>query len=65
MNAISEQKEGDFHFVENDDSIPECFSDCLGGLVSLVADDIHIQLNIYGQEIVPASISRVFNEGSQ
>jgi hypothetical protein len=46
MSTISEEKEGEFHYVEDDKSIPECFSDCLGGLVSLVADDINVQLNV-------------------
>jgi hypothetical protein len=44
MGLIAELKEGEFHYVETASSISECFADCLGGLVSLVADDIYITL---------------------
>lgn len=61
MNFIAQTKEGDFHFVENAEVIPECFSDCLGGLISLVADEIHVNLELQ-ETIVPVEISKVFSE---
>ena len=61
MNYIAQAKEGDFHFVEHAGVIPECFSDCLGGLVSLVADEIHVSLELQ-ETLIPCAISKVFND---
>lgn len=61
MNFIAQTKDGDFHFVENDEVIPECFSDCLGGLISIVADEIHVSLEIE-ETVIPVEISKVFTD---
>ena len=37
LHAISDAGNGLFYFVENKDSIPDSFCDCLGGLLSIAA----------------------------
>eukprot|EP00042_Codosiga_hollandica_P051115 m.622671 g.622671 ORF g.622671 m.622671 type:complete len:556 (+) comp58220_c0_seq1:2033-3700(+) len=44
LKNISEAGQGMYYFVEGVDSIPQCFADCLGGLLSTVAQSIEVQL---------------------
>lgn len=37
LNGLAAAGNGLFYFVENEDSIPESFCDCLGGLLSVAA----------------------------
>ena len=37
LHAVSDAGKGLFYFVENKDSIPDSFCDCLGGLLSIAA----------------------------
>ena len=37
FNGLAAAGNGLFYFVENEDSIPESFCDCLGGLLSVAA----------------------------
>jgi len=40
MQAISKLKDGNFYFIEQLDTVDECFVNALGGLMSVVAKDI-------------------------
>eukprot|EP00029_Vermamoeba_vermiformis_P006664 TRINITY_DN2681_c0_g1_i1.p1 TRINITY_DN2681_c0_g1~~TRINITY_DN2681_c0_g1_i1.p1 ORF type:complete len:496 (-),score=113.95 TRINITY_DN2681_c0_g1_i1:23-1510(-) len=40
LQAISDQANGMFYFMKSPESIPESFADCLGGLLSVVAQNI-------------------------
>jgi cellobiose-specific phosphotransferase system component IIA len=40
LKAISDQANGMFYFMKSPESIPESFADCLGGLLSVVAQNI-------------------------
>ncbi|EGR34145.1 von willebrand factor type A domain protein [Ichthyophthirius multifiliis] len=46
MNKICAMKDGNFYYVEKIDQIDEFFVDALGGLFSVVAQDIKIDVNI-------------------
>lgn len=37
LRAVSEAGHGLFYYIDNPDSIPESFCDCLGGLLSVAA----------------------------
>ena len=37
LHAVAEAGNGLFYYVDNSDSIPESFCDCLGGLLSVAA----------------------------
>ena len=46
LHAVAEAGNGLFYYIDNSDSIPESFGDCLGGLLSVAAqvrrDDIRL-----------------------
>jgi len=39
MDDIAKLKDGTFYFIEKADDVGECFADCVGGLISVVAKD--------------------------
>ena len=39
MDDIAKSKDGTFYFIEKADDVGECFADCVGGLISVVAKD--------------------------
>ena len=39
MDDIAKLKDGSFYFIEKVDDVGECFADCVGGLISVVAKD--------------------------
>ena len=41
LRAVSEAGRGLFYYIDNADSIPESFCDCLGGLLSVAAQVFH------------------------
>ena len=45
MTSISKLKDGNFYFIEQLDTLDECFVDALGGLVSVVAEKITIKVS--------------------
>ena len=45
MNLLAEQTRGNFYYIEQEESVSEAFSNCMGELVSLVASKIHVSLN--------------------
>jgi len=44
LRAISESGNGLYYFLETVDAIPETFSDCLGGLLSVLGQNIKVQI---------------------
>merc|ERR1712000_193830 len=44
LKDLSDAAEGMYYFIENEDSIATAFADCLGGLLSVVAQGIEIKL---------------------
>lgn len=44
LQAISEAANGMYYFIDSAEKIPESFADCLGGLLSPVAQNISIEL---------------------
>ena len=47
MTAISGTKDGNFYFIQQLDTLDECFVDALGGLVSVVAEKIALKVYIF------------------
>lgn len=53
LHAIADAGNGLFYYIDNSDSIPESFCDCLGGLLSVAAqvrvgaDDVHTRNRDY------------------
>lgn len=46
MDEISKLKDGSFYFIENIDTVDEAFVNALGGLMSVVALDVKLTVNI-------------------
>jgi len=44
MQEIAKSNNGNFYYVENPKDIPTAFANCLGELVSVVADKIEVAL---------------------
>jgi len=44
MTGISKLKDGNFYFIQQLDTLDECFVDALGGLVSVVAEKITLSV---------------------
>jgi len=44
LKAISETSKGLYYFIENADHIPKAFGDCIGGLISVVAQNMKLRL---------------------
>jgi len=47
LHAVADAGNGLFYYIDNKDSIPESFCDCLGGLLSVAA-----QVGCYGGNFV-------------
>ena len=45
MTSISTLRDGNFYYIEKLDQVDECFSDALGGLFSVVAEDVNITIS--------------------
>ncbi len=39
MDDLAKLKDGTFYFIEKVDDVGDCFADCVGGLISVVAKD--------------------------
>ena len=61
LNAMAEEKNGGFYFLEQESSIPVIFSNCLGELISVVADNIQVDLEPLPCEI-PFELGKVYSE---
>jgi hypothetical protein len=53
MSSIAQLKEGNFYFVEKLDTVDECFIDCLGGLISVVGQDVQVSVKPEPSEMFP------------
>eukprot|EP00331_Platyophrya_macrostoma_P007534 CAMPEP_0176424840 /NCGR_PEP_ID=MMETSP0127-20121128/11059_1 /TAXON_ID=938130 /ORGANISM="Platyophrya macrostoma, Strain WH" /LENGTH=551 /DNA_ID=CAMNT_0017805939 /DNA_START=100 /DNA_END=1755 /DNA_ORIENTATION=+ len=53
MNDVAKIKEGAFYYVEKLDQVDECFVDCLGGLLSVIAEDVKIEIKAEPSGIFP------------
>ena len=47
LHAIADAGNGLFYYIDNSDSIPESFCDCLGGLLSVAAQVSTVLHNCY------------------
>jgi len=47
MNKISDLKAGEFYYIEELERVAENFANCLGGLLSITAQNIKISLSEY------------------
>ena len=61
LNSVSQRKNGGFYFVESEASIPQVFSDCLGEMMSIIADSIQVELSTQPGTI-PFSLTKVYSE---
>eukprot|EP00732_Lithocolla_globosa_P004086 Lithocolla_globosa_v1_NODE_3572_length_1634_cov_15.932869.p1 type:complete len:453 gc:universal NODE_3572_length_1634_cov_15.932869:1362-4(-) len=57
LRPIAEAGKGMYYFIETEDQIPLSFSDCLGGLQSVVAQNIHVEI----QALDDVQLTRVLN----
>ena len=61
MNAIAEEKNGGFYFIDDESKISMIFSNCLGELMSVVADNIQVDLEDIPCD-VNCRIGKVYSE---
>jgi len=50
LKAIADNAKGIYYFIEKEDDIPSAFGDCMGGLLSVVAQNLKLTLQIPEQE---------------
>jgi hypothetical protein len=63
MNKICTLKDGAFYFIKELGTLDEAFCNALGGIISLVASEINIQLRCIAQDMVEGvKISKVFGD---
>lgn len=55
LKAISDHSQGVYYFVEHKDQIPEAFGDCIGGLLSVVGQNVSLTV----EGISGASVTQV------
>mmetsp|Transcript_730 Transcript_730/g.859 ORF Transcript_730/g.859 Transcript_730/m.859 type:complete len:397 (-) Transcript_730:37-1227(-) len=48
LRSISEAGNGMYYFIEHQDDIPESFGDCVGGLLSIVAQNLKLTVTAVG-----------------
>eukprot|EP00731_Ephydatia_muelleri_P001023 Em0001g1023a len=48
LAAISTQGGGVYYFIDTNEKIPESFADCLGGLLSVVGQNLSLKLEVQG-----------------
>jgi uncharacterized protein YegL len=61
LNLMSQRKNGGFYYVETENSIPQLFSDCLGEMMSIVADGIFVEVSTQPAGI-QYSLIKVYSE---
>jgi len=54
MHSIAELQDGNFYYIEKLETVDECFVDCLGGLISVVGQDVSIVIKTEPSEVFPA-----------
>ena len=53
MSSIAKLKDGNFYFVQEVDTVEECFVDAIGGLISVVGQDVTITIQPVKSEVFP------------
>jgi hypothetical protein len=61
LRAVSDQGKGLYYFLENKEAIPQTFADCLGGLLSVVGQNLSVTI----EALSGASLGQVFTKFSQ
>ncbi|OMJ69153.1 hypothetical protein SteCoe_33194 [Stentor coeruleus] len=61
LTSISNSKCGGFYYIEKHDNIAEAFANCLGEIISIVADNIQVNLQAQACDI-EFTMSKVFSE---
>jgi len=65
MTDIADLKDGNFYYIEKLDTVDEAFVDCLGGLLSAVAQNVMIKINTENQEVIKGvEITKAFGDAS-
>jgi hypothetical protein len=54
LEAISRQGGGVYYFIDSTDKIPESFADCLGGLLSVVGQNLSLEIEAVGSTTLSA-----------
>ena len=54
MSAIAHEKNGNFYFIEELLDINQCFADCLGGLLSVVAKNVEVAVQPVASDLLPS-----------
>ena len=58
LKEISRAGNGLFYYIQNTDQIPEIFSNCLGGLLSTIAQDISISIQTSNGAVIKEILSK-------
>ena len=53
MSSISQLRDGNFYYIEKLNTVDETFIDCLGGLISVIGEDVNITVKAESSEIFP------------
>ena len=64
MNDVAKLKDGAFYYVEKLDQVDECFVDCLGGLLSVIAEDVKIVVKAEDTILGKAEIVKAYGGDS-
>lgn len=64
LKNISEAGQGMYYYVETVEHIPQCFADCLGGLLSVIGQNVSVTVSTQAGTIISANTTRsvAFNE---
>jgi hypothetical protein len=62
LREISESGNGLYYFLKNADEIPVSFANCLGGLLSVVAQNIKLTIEINEEEILNYEIEKLISK---
>lgn len=58
LKSLSENGKGLYYFIENEDAIPKAFGDCLGGLISVVAQNIKLRFEPLAGTVIQRVITK-------
>ncbi|GAB2276770.1 hypothetical protein Dimus_011486 [Dionaea muscipula] len=56
MHSISETSGGTFSFIETEAAIQDAFAQCIGGLLSVVVQQLQVGVEVFGPDLVLRSI---------
>ena len=61
LNSMADKTNGAFYYIEKESFIPKAFSDCLGEMMSVVADSVQVELTTQ-QGSIPFNLTKVYSE---